>query len=158
MSNANSHLQNLESFIAIWRPRIAKHADLAFHCASLNEDYRAPHTIANGFVSEHGFTAIGFNWEMLDATPEADGERSAAHVISKALACNVERPQQIWLGEETANQCAEQLLGCFDPMQRTVLSNHFAGLWNPISGRSVEWAFVAMDDRAIALLLVTPKS
>lgn len=157
MSGAGAQLQSLESFIETWRAVIEQHANAVFHCATLNEDYRAPHTIADEFINGHGFKPIGFNWEMLDAAPEADGERAALQVISKALARNVALPQQIWLGDDAATRCAEELLACFDPVHRTVLSNHFAGLWNPIAGAAVEWAFVAMDDRAIALLLVTPK-
>ena len=157
MSGAGAQRPSLESFIDTWRAAIEQHANVAFHCTDLMDDFRAPHAVADEFVSARGFTPIGFNWELLDAAPGADGQRSATHVIAAAVSRNVALPQQIWLGDDAASRCAEQFLACFDPLQRTVLSNHFAGLWNPIAGAAVEWAFVAMDHRAIALLLVVPK-
>ena len=50
---------------------------------------------------------------------------------------------------------AEDFLACFDPATRQIVTNRMYFGWNPITTARHEWAFVAFDDCAIALLLAT---
>ncbi len=155
MSGAGSaELQPLKAFRDRWRDALASRATFVFHCAEIDPSFDPPQQVADDFVAQFGFTPIGFNWEMLDAAPGASGARSAAVVIADAFARDMVLSKQDWLGEERALNCAKEFVAAFRPDRRTVLSNRFDGLWNPISPSTFEWAFVGFDDRKIALLLV----
>ncbi|MEP3051867.1 MAG: hypothetical protein ABJP48_03900 [Erythrobacter sp.] len=155
MSEVAGPLAPLERFAADWRGALETGAGAVIQFAELEPNFAAPHAVADAFVKNAGFTPIGFNWEMLDASDSADGQRAAQTVISGALANNMVMPGVEWLGEKRALACAQAFLGAFNPAQRTVLSNRLEGLWNPISTAALEWAFTGFDDQKIALLLVT---
>ncbi|AWW73442.1 hypothetical protein CD351_03250 [Erythrobacter sp. KY5] len=116
----------------------------------------APHTlIADNFVGEYGYRRIGFNWELLDASPDAQGSRAAEHQLVEALSKNIANPSKQWLSKKSASACAKEFLALFRPEDRTVVSNRYDGLWNPISQASNEWAFVGFDRQLSVLLLIT---
>ena len=151
----SAQLSDLAAFIDRWRGPLAEHAKVAFHFEPREEDFAAHHVTADTFVAGLGYQPIGFAWEMLDAALDATGPRSAVDVMAKALTRDETRPQVNWLGDQRARECAEQFASAFDPAHRTILSNHYDGLWHPIASKGLEWAFVGYDDRKIALLLVT---
>lgn len=128
---------------------------MAFASAELTDVPGAPAATADGFLSGLGMTAIGYNWELLDASSEADAPRSALAELTSALSRDINSPNRPWLAPDAAALCAKGFLGAFEPWSRTVVSNRYDGLWNPISGAAVEWGFVGFDDQAIALLLIT---
>lgn len=145
----------LEQFEANWLSRLNQGAKTRFHCAAITEDAGLYSAVADGFVAQHGYAPIGFNWELLDAQGTLDSPRAALGEITKALAHDISNPSQSWLGERMALKCAQELLSGFDGSKLTVVSNRYDGLWNPISQAQVEWGFVCFDDKAIALLLIS---
>lgn len=155
MSASAQDVAGLEAFIVEWRKPLETAAKVAFHCAQRSEDFAAPHVTADRFVELLSYKPIGFAWEMLDAADDAGGPRSAMQVIGDALATNMDASKREWLGQERAKACASQFVELFDPISRTVLSNRYDGLWHPISGAQVEWAFVGFDEHKIALLLLS---
>ena len=148
-------LANLEAFHHRWRAPLESGAQLVFKTRELDHISGTPSAIADSFVGSLGYTAIGANWEMLDPGSDADAPRSAIAAMADALTMDMVLPQQQWLGEERAKECARDFLGCFDLFQRTILTNRMYFGWNPISDAKIEWAFVAYDQSAIALLLLT---
>ncbi len=62
---------------------------------------------------------------------------------------------ETWLGEADALAMGEEFLACFDPGTLQVVTNRMYFGWNPITDATMEWAFVAFDNTAIALLLAT---
>ncbi len=150
---APDNLAELKAFGADWLEPLGAVADVRFEYASFEECFDAPSVIADRFVAQFGFKQIGFNWEMLDASADASGARAALTVMSEAFEREMVQRQQ-WLGAERAGACANAFINAFEPAQRTILSNRFDGLWNPISDATFEWAFVGFDSRKIALLLV----
>ena len=137
-----------------WLPRLNSGAKTMLHHGPLPGETGIHSAIADAFVVIHGYSPIGFNWELLDASPDASGPRSALTQLRDAMANAISNPNKAWLGAEKADRCASEFLGAFDPATRTVVSNRYDGLWNPIAGKSVEWGFVAFDDLRIALLLI----
>ena len=113
--------------------------------------------IADAFAEELGLTPIGFNWELLDASASQDEPRSALGELTKALSHDIANPSTPWLDQSAAHQCANNFLSLFDAADRTVVSNRYDGLWNPISGGAVEWGFVGFDASRIAILLLVAK-
>lgn len=144
----------LSRFEAKWLSRLNEGARTAFHHGLTSSDAGLHSAVADAFVEELGYSAIGFNWELLDANAPPDKSRSAIGELTKALANDISNPSRGWLGEATARACAQDLLSAFDSTTLTVVSNRYDGLWNPISGASVEWGIVCFDDRHIALLLI----
>ncbi|MFU7529121.1 hypothetical protein [Qipengyuania sp. ASV99] len=142
-------------FAARWLPLLNNGARAQFH-HRIGPIMPAPHSeIADGFIGGLGFAKIGFNWELLDALPGADGPRSAWAQMEQALAGDIANPARPWLAQADAAACARDFIALFDPERRTLVANRYDGLWNPIAGAAVEWAFVGFDDKAIALLLIT---
>ena len=148
-------------FEANWLPRLQARlqadAKVAFHHGPLPALAGIHSAVADAFVEQHGLQPIGFNWELLDASAAADEPRSALGEMAKALKDNIAQPGKRWLGEQAAQDCASDFLAALDPATRTVVSNRYDGLWNPISGAPVEWGFVGFDDRHAALLLIASR-
>ena len=144
-------------FEANWLSRLRADAMVAFHYGPLPALAGIHSAVADAFVEQHGMTPIGFNWELLDAHVGADEPRSALGEMIKALSDDVAQPGKRWLGEAAATQCATDFLAALDPATRTVVSNRYDGLWNPISGAPVEWGFVGFDDANAALLLIASR-
>lgn len=145
----------LTQFEGKWLRRLNMGAQTVLHHGMTPSGAGLHSAVADAFVEGLGYSPIGFNWELLDPNAPSDQSRSARAEVTRALANDISNPSQEWLGEATAIQCADDLLSAFDPTTLTVVSNRYDGLWNPISGASVEWAFVCFDDSQIALLLIT---
>ncbi|TRD11174.1 hypothetical protein FGU71_04435 [Erythrobacter insulae] len=144
-----------EQFEKRWLARLNEGATAHFHHAPLISGTGLYLAAADAFVSGLGYKPIGFNWELLDPVRDAGSARSALGQLAAAFAHDIGNPSNEWLGQAAAAECAEALYGAFDPASLTVVSNRYDGLWNPISGASVEWGFVCFDDAKIALLLIT---
>ena len=124
-------------------------------CTGLAPENAFTHTaIADAFVCAQGFSAIRFNWELLDAGALPPASRSAFGEISTALSGKLSNPNTPWLERGEAEQCAGDFLKLFDPQYCTIVSNRYDGLWHPISGAGVEWGFVGFDNGFAALLLL----
>lgn len=146
-----------ERFSAAWLATLNQGAAVEFHHAGGEVPLGLHTAIADDFMGELGFKRIGFNWELLDAAPEADGPRSAEHQLVEALSKDISNPSCPWLPLGEAERCARDLLSLFDPDTRTLVSNRYDGLWNPVSGAANEWAFVAFDSKLKALLLIAER-
>ena len=147
----------LARFEAAWLARLQADAMVSFYRGPLPALAGMHAAVADAFVEQHGLKPIGFNWELLDAVAAEDQPRSALGEMVKALSDDIARPGKTWLGEAAAHECASDFLNLFDPLTRTVVSNRYDGLWNPISGAPVEWGFVGFDDAHAALLLITSR-
>lgn len=146
-----------QEFEAKWLARLRDDALAAFHHGPTPAGAGIHSAIADTFVEERGLVPIGFNWELLDAGASIDEPRSALGELTAAMRDDIGQPGRTWLGEEVARLCAEDFLAMFDPASRTVVSNRYDGLWNPISGAPVEWGFVGFDNRTTALLLIAKR-
>ena len=144
----------LAQFEAGWLHRLTDGARTAFHYGMTPFDAGLHSAVADAFVEGLGFSPIGFNWELLDPNAPSGQPRSGVGQLTQALAHDISNPSKEWLGEAVAVTCAQDLLSAFDSNTLTVVSNRYDGLWNPISGVGVEWAFVCFDDKHIALLLI----
>ena len=147
----------LEAFLAQWGEALSARALMRFKIGELPADGLTPASKADAFTGQFGFQPIGFNWEMLDPGLDLNAPRSARATLVEALTNDMTKHTVQWLGEARALECADALLGAFDPARRTVLSNHLNGLWYPISGAADEWSFVVMDETTIALLVLAGK-
>ncbi len=153
-------LATLDAFEARWRKPLARCAQVIFKVQKRDTAAGTPVQIADAFVVEHGFTPIGFDWELLDADAAPGEARSALGAFRDALALDL-MMRDTWLGDEQALDCGREFVGAFNPSQRLLLTNHIirdAGTsegWNPISKAAYEWAFLGLDDSKIALLLIT---
>jgi hypothetical protein len=149
-------LARLESFFATWQDRLcADQAEVRFVADALAAPPGLHSACADSFVTGLGYRPIGGNWELLDAEAGPDEPRSAAAALAEAFASNMVLPGQPWLGDEAAHGMAADFLACFAPGSRQIVTNRMYFGWNPITDASIEWAFVAFDDTAIALLLAT---
>lgn len=144
----------LERFGNRWLARLNNGARTVFEHAEMHEERGLHSAVADDFVAGLGMKPIGFNWELLDASREASGPRSAFAQLAQALSNDISNPSKEWLGATEAERCAFDFLQAFDQATLTFVSNRYDGLWNPISGASVEWGFVGFDARHIALLLI----
>ena len=144
-------------FEATWLTRLRADALVAFYYGPLPALTGIHSAVADAFVEQHGLQPIGFNWELLDANAAAGEPRSALGEMVKALSDDIAQPGKQWMGEDVATQCATDFLAALDPATRTVVSNRYEGLWNPISGAPVEWGFVGFDDKHTALLLIASR-
>lgn len=108
---------------------------------------------ADAFVTALGFLPIGQNWELLDADAAPDQPRAAIAALRDAFAADMARPGTPWLGKGDALAMGAQFLACFDAASRQIVTNRMYFGWNPITAAPIEWAFVAFDDEATALLL-----
>ena len=145
----------LASFDQNWRALLSNHVRFECVWGDLPVDGLTPAAKADAFVQQQGFNPIGFNWEMLDPEAAINGPRSAFGTIVEALRHDIAQPSRDWLSEREAQLCARQFLDAFAPETPAVLTNHLNGLWWPISSAADEWSFVAMDDRVIALWLMS---
>jgi hypothetical protein len=109
----------------------------------------------DAFVTGLGYQPIGGNWELLDADAAPDAPRSALAALREAFAHSMVFVREPWLGEADAIAMGAEFLACFDPACRQIVTNRMYFGWNPITTASIEWAFVAFDDQAIALLIAT---
>ncbi|NCP14448.1 MAG: hypothetical protein GW858_09835 [Sphingomonadales bacterium] len=149
-------LVRLEAFIAKWSQRLnADSASVTFAAQALDAPPGLHAATADRFVTALGYQPIGGNWELLDPDAAPDGARSARAALIEAFSHNMVLSQQAWLGEADALAMAEGFLGCFDARTCQIVTNRMYFGWNPITSASIEWAFVAFDDSAIALLLAT---
>nr|WP_298931514.1 hypothetical protein [uncultured Erythrobacter sp.] len=145
----------LSQFRADWLARINSGAKTIFEYGALEGGVGLHASVADQYVSALGFKAIGFNWELLDASADSASPRSAIAELTAAMANDISNPSQAWLGDKAARQAADALINGFDRGTLTVVANRYDGLWNPISGAAVEWGFVLFDSAKIALLLIT---
>ncbi|MEE4318004.1 MAG: hypothetical protein V2I74_13580 [Erythrobacter sp.] len=149
-------LARLDAFFGKWRERLCGHqAEVRFVARPLDALPGLHSACADSFVTSLGYQPIGANWELLDAEAAPDGARSAAAALVEAFAHDMALPQQPWLGEGDAQAMAGDFLACFDPRTRQIVTNRMYFGWNPLTDAAIEWAFVAFDDTAIALLLAT---
>lgn len=149
-------LARLDTFFAAWRERLcAGTAQVRIEARPLDHPPGLHSACADALVTSLGYQPIGGNWELLDAEAEPDGPRSARAALVEAFAHQMVFAQEPWLGEAGALAMGEDLLSCFDPRTRQIVTNRMYFGWNPITSATFEWAFVAFDDTAIALLLAT---
>lgn len=143
-----------EDFAERWTGRIADGAQVRFDYGSPDPDAFIPSAVADSFVGSLGLRPISFNWELLDPGDDVAAPRSALGEVTRALSHQLENPGRPWLPQKDARQCAADFLDLFDPASRTIISNRYDGLWNPIAGHAVEWGFVGFDEERIVLLLL----
>lgn len=149
-------LTRLGAYFGAWRERLwADSAEVRFTAQALSAPPGLHAACADRFVTSLGYAPISGNWELLDAEAAAGEPRSARDALVQAFAMNMVFSSQSWLGEAAAAALAEDLLACFDPATRQIVTNRMYFGWNPITTARHEWAFVAFDDSAIALLLAT---
>lgn len=149
-------LKRLETFARTWLPRLeADSAEIRLVGGKLEEDDLAFARTADRFVLAQGQKAIGPNWELLDHLADRAEPRSVRAAFVEAFARNMVFSKADWLGEAGALACCEDFLDCFDAGRLRVATNRMYFGWNPISEATFEWAFVAADSEAIALLLAT---
>jgi len=149
-------LARLAAFRARWHPRLdAAAAQVRIEARPLAAPPGLHAACADAFVTGLGYQPIGGNWELLDAVTDVGGPRSARAALIAAFARNMVFSREPWLGEADALAMGEDFLACFAPGSRQIVTNRMYFGWNPITAASLEWAFVAFDDTAIALLLAT---
>ena len=149
-------LARLDTFFATWRARLcAGRAEVRFEARPLDTPPGLHAACADSFVSGLGYRPIGGNWELLDPEGDLAGPRAALAALVEAFAHDMALPQQPWLGEADAQAMGGDFLACFDPRTRQIVTNRMYFGWNPLTDAPIEWAFVAFDDSAIALLLAT---
>jgi hypothetical protein len=149
-------LARLESFFATWQDRLCGgQAEVRFAADALAAPPGLHSTCADSFVTGLGYRPIGGNWELLDAEAGVDAPRSALAALAEAFGNDMVFPGQPWLGDEAARGMAADFLACLAPGSRQIVTNRMYFGWNPITDASIEWAFVAFDGTAIALLLAT---
>lgn len=149
-------LARFEDFVAVWRPRLSgDHAHVVLAARPLDTPPGLHTACADAFVTGLGYRPIGGNWELLDADAEPGEPRSALASLVEAFAHNMVHSREPWLGEADALAMGRDFLACFDPATRQIVTNRMYFGWNPITDATVEWAFVAFDGDAAALLLAT---
>lgn len=149
-------LARLDAFFAKWRERLSEEsAEIRFTAQVLAEPPGLHFACADTFVTALGYQPIGGNWELLDAEAASDEPRSARAAITEAFRKDMVFSTETWLGEADALAMGEEFLACFDPGTLQVVTNRMYFGWNPITDATMEWAFVAFDNTAIALLLAT---
>lgn len=149
-------LARLDAFAARWSERLCADSAVVRIEVSPLEKLPGLHTAcADAFVTGLGYTPIGGNWELLDSDGAPDAPRSALAALGEAFARNMVYSSEPWLGEGDALAMGADLLACFDPASRQIVTNRMYFGWNPITDATFEWAFVAFDREAIALLLAT---
>ncbi len=147
-------MKRTEDFADKWLPTLNNGAKAVVRHAAVATQPTGHAKTADEFVQSLGFAAIGYNWELLDAGAEPSEPRSALKELHSALAQDIDNPNRPWLTDDVAARCAREFLDLFDPASRTIVSNRYDGLWNPIAGGAVEWGFVGFDEQVIALLLI----
>jgi|GEM_PF-542089 len=156
----SSELAKLEAFISKWREPLEAMATVDFSARMLDGEVTAPTQAADNFSAENGFESIGFNWELLDSHAKPSEVRSALGAFKDAFSLDLVMNSQ-WLGDVAALECGREFIASFKPLQRMFLTNHIireegkSEMWNPVTTRTFDWAFVGMDDRKIAILVVS---
>ncbi len=149
-------LARLDAFIAAWSERLSADSAVVRIETSPLDSVPGLHTAcADAFVTGLGYKPIGANWELFDAEAAPDEPRSALAALREAFAQNMVYSSYPWLGEADALAMGADFLACFDPASRQIVTNRMYFGWNPITDATFEWAFVAFDSKAIALLLAT---
>ncbi len=149
-------LARLESFFAQWQERLCgDRAKVVLTARPLDAPPGLHTACADAFVTGLGYQPIGGNWELLDAEAAPDQPRSALAALGQAFAQNMVFSREPWLGEADALAMGRDFLACFNPATRQIVTNRMYFGWNPITDATFEWAFVAFDSEAIALLLAT---
>lgn len=143
-----------DEFAARWVQRLSDGAWVRFEHGSPDPAAFIHSAVADRFVGSLGLKPIGYNWELLDPSDDEGAPRSAMSEMTSAVSCDLAHPNRLWLPAEEARRCAGDFLSLFDAATRTIVSNRYDGLWNPIAGRAVEWGFVGWDKNRIALLLL----
>ena len=95
---------------------------------------------------------------MRDPSYDLSAPRAARNTCVEALSNDMVETKVRWLGVEASLEFAVAFLSAFNSATLSVVTNHLNGLWYPISGASDEWSFAAMDDEAIALLVLVPRA
>lgn len=156
----NHELGKLEEFIASWREPLERMAKVFFALRMLDETSGTPAQIADAFAADHDFNQIGFNWELLDPAAELWEARSALGAFKDALSLDLAMRSK-WLEDENAQKCGAEFMAAFKPLQCMFLTNHIireegkSEMWFPVTSCTYDWAFVGMDDRKIAMLVVS---
>jgi hypothetical protein len=149
-------LARLEAFGARWSDRLCAESAVVHIVTRPLDSLPGLHTAcADAFVADLGYQPIGGNWELLDPEAGLDAPRSALAALVQAFARNMVYSSEPWLGEADALAMGAEFLACFEPATRQIVTNRMYFGWNPITDATFEWAFVAFDDTAIALLLAT---
>ena len=144
-----------DAFLTQWKAPLGEQARVTFALGENPEPQGTYGAVANAFVEAQNLKPIGFNWELLDPHAPQGEPRSALGTIAEALTHHMEYPSRDWLGRDAAARCAHDFLDLFDPTDRTVLTNRFGDLWNPLTDARIEWGFVGFDSQRAGLLLLT---
>ena len=149
-------LARLDAFFESWGDRLnAGGATVTFTAQEMDAPPGLHAACADRFVTGLGYQPIGGNWELLDPDAALDGARSARAALVEAFSHDMVYSSNPWLGEADALAMGAQFLACFDAATLQIVTNRMYFGWNPITDATFEWAFVAFDDTAIALLLAT---
>jgi len=144
-----------DAFVERWNAPLSEQASVTFALAQNPQPQSTYGDTANAFVEAQGLKPIGFNWELLDPYAAPGEPRSALGTMAEAMAHHMEYPSREWLGEAAALQCAQDFVDLFDAADRTILTNRFGDLWNPLTDARIEWGFVGFDTRHAGLLVLT---
>ena len=150
-------IARLDAFFSQWRGLLEERALVLFRAGPLPDEGAGPAGKADAFSGQLGCKPIAFNWEMLDPGDDLGAPRSARATMAQALAKDIGDRKTPWLSDQSAQECAADFIAPFAPLQLSVVTNQLGGLWYPITGASDEWSFAAMDDEAIALLVLVPR-
>jgi hypothetical protein len=149
-------LARLDAFLEGWDERLnAGGGTVTFASQPLDTPPGLHIACVDRFVTSLGHRPIGGNWELLDAEGDLDTPRSARAAMVEAFSHDMVFSQEAWLGKAGALALAEAFLACFAPGSVQIVTNRMYFGWNPITSATFEWAFVAFDNTAIALLLAT---
>ena len=150
-------LARLDGFFSQWRALLEERALVLFKAGLLPGEGMNPAAKADAFSAQLGCQPIGFNWEMLDPGDDLGAPRSARATMAQALSKDIGDRKTPWLSDQSAQACAADFIAPFASLELSVVTNQLGGLWYPITGASDEWSFAAMDDEAIALLVLVPR-
>lgn len=149
-------LARLDAFIARWRKSLCEdQATVSLIARPLDAPPGLHFACADSFVTALGHQPIGANWELLDAEADPLGARSARAALVEAFSSNMVFPSEPWMSKRCARGMARDFIACFEPASLQIVTNRMYFGWNPITTATFEWAFVAFDNTAIALLLAT---
>lgn len=143
-----------EEFVVRWVPILSEGALVRFEHGPPDSAAFIHTAVADAFVASLGLKPIGYNWELLDPSGDEAAPRSAMSELIGAVSSDLANPSNPWLPPEVARRCAADFLALFDSASRTIVSNRYDGIWNPIADRAIEWGFVGFDKDRIALLLL----
>lgn len=142
-----------DTFEARWRAALEERARLILDVRPCGEMAGNHCEMGDQLSLASGLKPIGFNWELLDPEAAPDAPRSASGVIAGALSHDMEFPQQEWLGEVAALDCARDFLALFG-LDATFMSNRIEDYWNPLTSARIEWAFAGFDAGRAGLMVL----